>query len=149
LTQVEAYTKVFPERAARKSKKDMASYASQYFHTQLVQSVWKQVSVADHMLFVDKRFKAYAILEEIMDDPESTKKERIDAASKLAGLLKPPKEAEVRIDIGFQSKELKALEEKLAQMADAQIAMITGGTMSNKDAVEVEIVSKEKDNDGE
>lgn len=145
LSQEASYRKVFPERVAKKRQdtSTVSNSANSYFHSMLVQAIWKQVNVTDHMMFVDKRFKAYAVLEDIMDDEDSSKKEKIEAASKLANLLKPPKEALVRVDVGYQGKEMKALEEKLASMANHQIDMMTKGQITNKDIVEAEIVDKE------
>jgi len=144
-SQLECYRKVFPERVAKKKQGNstIGNSASMYFNSMLVQAIWKQVSVADHMLFIDTRFKAYQVLEEIMDDHMASKRDRIDAAGKLATLLKPPKETEVRVNIGYQSKEIKALEEKLGQIADLQLNQLQIGNINNRDIVEAEIFEKD------
>lgn len=148
-TQVDAYCKVWPERAAKKSTgtSTLANSASSYFNGDLVQAIWKQVNVADHMLFVDKRFKAYQVLEDIMDHPDSTNKEKIEAAGKLITNLQPPKEAKIKVDVGYQSQEIKALEEKLLNVAKYQVNLIETGQLSNKDVVEAEIIDKEEKED--
>lgn len=149
LSQEQAYRKVFPERVARKREgtSTISNSANAYHHSMTVQNIWKQVSVEDSVQFVDKRWKAYAKLEEIMDDPESSRKEQIEAAGKLANLLKAPKDTTVRVDVGYQSQEMVALENKLAEMANQQLNMITNGQASNKEIVEAEIISKEEEFD--
>lgn len=151
LSQLKAYTKIFPERAARKDNgtSTLANSANIYFHNMIVQEIWKQMTMSDHVMFQDKRFKAYLVLEEIMDDPESTRKEKIDAASKLANLLATPKEATLRIDNTSQNKELKALEDKLSQMAEMQLSHLMNGKISNKDIVEAELIEKVEEFDPE
>lgn len=149
LSQVESYSKVFPERVAKKSKgtSTISNSANSYFHSMMVQSVWNQVNVADHMLFIDKRFKAYNKLEQIMDDPDTSKRDAIDAAGKLANLLKPPKEAEVRLDINYQSSEIKALEEKLSQLANNQLHQLQNGDISARDIVDVQLIERKNDDE--
>lgn len=146
-TQVDCYRKVFPERVVKKNQNtsSIGNSASIYFNSMLVQSIWKQVTVADHMLFLDTRFKAYGVLEEIMMNSKAKDSDRIDAAGKLANLLRPPKEAEVRVNIGFQSQEIKSLEEKLGQMADLQLNQLQLGHIDNKDIVEAELFEKDEE----
>lgn len=147
-SQLKAYEKVFPERVMEKLARNNSTLhnsASAYFHGTLVQAVWKQVNIADHMIFMDTRFQAYQVLTDIMNNPKTANRERIEAAGKLATLLKPPKEAEVKINVNYQSKEIAALEERLGMIADQQLKQIQDKTINAIDIVEADIVEKDDD----
>lgn len=147
ISQEESYRKVFPDRVAKKREgtSTISNSANQYFHGMLVQAIWKQVSIADHILFTDMRYNAYHTLNDIMIDPESSRKEKTEAAKALINSLETPKEAKVRIDIGHTSKAALDLDAKMAEMAQMQLNLLESGSLTNEEIVEAEFFDDSKE----
>ncbi len=136
-SNVEAYTKAFPDRYARfmlnqTSQKDIASYVSAYNKTKLVNLIMAQTLIPTHVLNADLYQKAINTQAELMIGA-SSEKVRTDAANSLLTHLKPPEAAKVELDITVKEDsaiaDLRASTEALVQ---AQHAAISNGTQSAK-----------------
>lgn len=136
-SNIEAYTKAFPDRYARfmlaqTSQKDIASYVSAYNKTKLVNLIFAQTLIPTHILNADLYQKALNTQAELMLSATS-EKVRTDAANSLLTHLKIPEATKVELDINIKEDSAIAdLRASTKALVDAQHAAITGGSINAK-----------------
>lgn len=149
-SNIEAYTKTFPDRFQRLideniDNKTISSYATAYNKTQLVCKIMEQTLVPTHVLNADLHQKAINVQAALMVSADS-EKVRCDAANSLLTHLKQPEVSKVELDVSVKADksidELHATTKKLAQM---QQNMINNGQLTVDDAARSKLVILEDD----
>jgi len=102
-TNIEAYTKTFPDRLTNfiqngTSDKDIASYVTSYNKNKLVNLILEQTLVPVHVLNADLYQKAINVQAELMVHATS-EKVRTDAANSILTQLKAPEVSKIELDI--------------------------------------------------
>lgn len=153
-SNLESYKATFPERyqqmvADGRQPKDIASYVAAYNKGKLVNLVYERAMIPTWVLNQDMFQSALNTQYEIMNDVSVSDKVRVEAANSILTHLKKPEsnKAELKVEIGMNDG-MKALEARLAEMAELQMKTIEGDAMSVQevaalplnipDAVEVE-----------
>lgn len=138
-SNLDAYKATFPDRynqmvADGRLPKDIASYVAAYNKGKLVNLVYERAMVPTWVLNQDMFQSALNVQYGIMNDEGVSDKVRVEAANSLLTHLKKPEvnKAELKIDIGMNDG-MKALEARLAEMAEAQMKVIEGEAMSVQD----------------
>lgn len=148
LTNIDSYTKTFPDKIARfnqqgVSAKDVSAYVSAYNKSKLVNLVYGQAIIPLHVFNQDLAQKAVMVLAELMQTANS-EKVRSDSANALLNHIKPPEVKKVELDVGFKEDDsLKALKEKLAQLAEYHQQGIANGTQTVLQVAESVLVPRE------
>ena len=148
-----AYTKVFPERLARRvargqSKKDIRGEASRYNSTALVNEIRKVATQPVQLIHRHLLHKAILVQADLMMNARS-ELVRQKAGEVLIKELKPTEDAVISIDIkdGAQSA-ISALHDATEKLAIAELQTIKAGG-NIKGIIEGKIVHKEEEFDGE
>ena len=154
-SNLESYKQTFPDRykqmiADGRSKKDVSAYVAAYNKGKLVNLIYERSVIPTWVLNQDMFQAALNTNYNIMNDTSVSDKVRVEAANSLLTHLKKPEmnKAELKIDIGLNDG-MKALEQRLAEMAKIQLKTIEGNAMSVKDVAamplnvpEIEVVSE-------
>ena len=128
-TNIEAYTKTFPDRFQRlvdegADNKTISSYAAAYRKNQLVNKVFEQGMIPTHILNADIFQKAINVQVDLMQHAAS-EKVRTDAANSLLNHLKAPETKKLEIDIGVKHDksidDLRAATRELVRVQKQQI----------------------------
>lgn len=138
-SNLEAYKATFPDRYSQmvadgRQPKDIASYVAAYNKGKLVNLVYERSMIPTWVLNQDIFQAAINTQYELMTDVSVSDKVRAEAANSLLTHLKRPEvnKAELKIDVGMNDG-MKALEARLAEMAEAQMKVIDGDSMSVQD----------------
>lgn len=143
-TQIDAYRKTFPKRAAAKTQNSLQSGASIYASGDLVQKIMAQSMVPVHIMFNSERFKAINILSELMTNSDN-ERIRMESADKMLGHIKPPEESKLTLDIGIKDDEsIRDLNDALTQLALKEKEMLDKGMITLKDVAKKKIVRDEE-----
>ena len=105
-TNIEAYTKTFPDKYQRfiqqgVQAKDIASYVTAYNKSKLVNLIFEQTLIPSHVLNQDLYQRALNVQADLMINAKS-EKVRCDAANSLLTQLKAPEVKKVELDIGVK-----------------------------------------------
>lgn len=136
-TNIEAYTKTFPDKYQRfvqqgVEPKDIASYVTAYNKSKLVNAIFEQTLIPSYVLNQDLYQKALNVQAELMVNARS-EKVRSDAANSLLSHLKMPETQKVELDIGVKEDgSIKALRETTLALARQQRLMLESGAMNAK-----------------
>lgn len=133
----EAYKKVFVNRQFVKDRMglptsstkyaELTSAASRYRRTKLVVDILTVSQVPLDMIFSGSRYKALAVLAEIMEDGQLDK-DRINAAKELLAATAGPENIKIELDIGVkEDSAVQLLNEQLATLATTQHQLLTTG----------------------
>ena len=135
-SNLEAYKATFPERykkmeADGRESKDIASYVAAYNKGALVNKVKERAMIPTWILNQDKFQEAINVNYQIMKDEMVSPKVRVEAANSLMTHLKKPEthKTELQISVGMNDG-MKALEQRLAEMAEVQQRTIEGKAMT-------------------
>lgn len=135
-SNLDAYKATFPDRyqqmvADGRQSKDIASYVAAYNKGKLVNLVYERAAIPTWVLNQDLFQKALNVNAQIMEDPTVSDKVRVEAANSILTHLKRPEtnKAELKIEVGMNDG-MRALEQRLAEMAEAQQKTIEGKVMS-------------------
>jgi len=138
-SNLEAYKATFPDRhqqmiADGRQPKDIASYVAAYNKGKLVNMVYERAMIPTWVLNQDMFQSALNTQYEIMNDVSVSDKVRVEAANSILTHLKKPEvnKAELKVDIGLNDG-MKALEQRLGEMAEMQMKTIEGKAMSVED----------------
>lgn len=138
-SNLDAYKSTFPERhkqmvADGRSGKDIASYVAAYNKGKLVNLVYERSMIPTWVLNQDVWQSAINTQYEIMNNVAVSDKVRVEAANSLLTHLKKPEvnKAELKVDIGMNDG-MKALEQRLGEMAEMQMKTIQSKGMSVED----------------
>jgi len=135
-SNLDAYKATFPDRykqmiADGRQPKDIASYVAAYNKGKLVNMVYERAMIPTWVLNQDMFQSALNTQYEIMNDVSVSDKVRVEAANSILTHLKKPEtnKAELKVEIGMNDG-MKALEARLAEMAEMQMKTIEGNAMS-------------------
>jgi len=149
-SNVEAYTKTFPDRYQRflnqaTSQKDIASYVASYNKTKLVNLIFEQTLVPTHILNADMYQKALNAQAELMMTSNSDKV-RSDAANSLLTHLRMPEANKIELDISVkEDKSITELRNSTLELVKTQRAMIVDGTMNAREVAHSKLLIAEDD----
>lgn len=144
-TNIEAYTKTFPDKYARfvqqgVAAKDIASYVTAYNKSKLVNLVFEQTLIPSYVLNQDLYQKALNVQADLMISAKS-EKVRCDAANSLLTQLKMPETQKVELDIGIKEDgSIAALRETTLALARQQRLMLESGAMSAQEVAHSRLV---------
>lgn len=134
-TNIEAYTKTFPDKYTRfvaqgVTSKDIASYVTAYNKSKLVNLIFEQTLIPSYVLNQDMYQKALNVQAELMVSANS-EKVRCDAANSLLTHLKMPETQKVELDIGIrEDSSIAALRATTLELARQQRLMMESGAMN-------------------
>ena len=134
-TNIEAYTKTFPDKYQRfvqqgVSAKDIASYVTAYNKSKLVNLIFEQTLIPSHVLNQDLYQRALNVQADLMINAKS-EKVRCDAANSLLTQLKAPEVKKVELDIGVkEDSSIAALRATTLELARQQRLMVESGAMN-------------------
>lgn len=134
-TNIEAYTKTFPDKYQRfvqqgVSAKDIASYVTAYNKSKLVNLIFEQTLIPTHVLNQDLYQRALNVQADLMINAKS-EKVRCDAANSLLTQLKAPEVKKVELDIGVkEDSSIAALRATTLELARQQRLMVESGAMN-------------------
>lgn len=134
-TNIEAYTKTFPDKYKRfiaqgVQAKDIASYVTAYNKSKLVNLIFEQTLIPSYVLNQDLYQKALNVQAELMVSANS-EKVRCDAANSLLTHLKMPEVQKVELDIGMKEDgSIAALRATTLELARQQRLMMESGAMN-------------------
>jgi len=153
-SNVEAYTKTFPNRYQRvvtENKhlepeaigKILSSYVAAYNKTKLVVKVFEQTLVPSYILNADMYQNALNRQAYLMVHANSEKVQS-DAANSVLTHLKVPEATKIELDIGLkQDKSIDMLRAATLELAKEQQAAIERGEMTAKDIAHSQIIQGE------
>jgi len=151
-TNIEAYTKTFPDKYARfvaqgVTPKDIASYVTAYNKSKLVNLIFEQTLIPSYVLNQDLYQKALNVQADLMVNANS-EKVRTDAANSLLSHLKMPETQKVELNIGVkEDSSIALLRATTMELARQQRMMIGAGAMDAQQAahtlLQVEVVDVE------
>ena len=134
-TNIEAYTKTFPDKYQRfiqqgVQAKDIASYVTAYNKSKLVNLIFEQTLIPSHVLNQDLYQRALNVQADLMINAKS-EKVRCDAANSLLTQLKAPEVKKVELDIGIKEDgSIAALRATTLELARQQRLMVESGAMN-------------------
>lgn len=144
-TNIEAYTKTFPDKYQRwinqgVSSKDIASYVTAYNKSKLVNLIFEQTLIPSYVLNQDLYQKALNVQAELMMTAKS-EKVRCDAANSLLSHLKMPETQKVELDLGFkEDSSIAALRQATMELVRQQRLMVEAGAMNAQDVAHSKVV---------
>lgn len=147
-TNIEAYSKTFPEKIQRfsaqgVSSKDVASYVTAYNKSKLVNLIFEQTLVPSYVLNQDLYQKALNVQAELMINAAS-EKVRTDAANSLLTHLKMPETQKVELDIKVkEDSSIHQLREATLELARQQRLALQAGQVTALEVAHTRIVPKE------
>lgn len=147
-TNIEAYTKTFPDKYTRfvaqgVATKDIASYVTAYNKSKLVNLIFEQTLIPSYVLNQDMYQKALNVQAHLMVSANS-EKVRTDAANSLLTHLKMPEKTKVELDINLkEDSSISALRAATMALAQAQLAAIGSGSATAQEIAHSRVVMAE------
>lgn len=152
-TNIEAYTKTFPDKYQRfvaqgVQSKDIASYVTAYNKSKLVNLIFEQTLIPSYVLNQDLYQKALNVQAELMVSANS-EKVRTDAANSLLTHLKMPEVHKVELDIGVkEDSSIAVLRQATLELARSQRLSMEAGQSTAQDIAHsklevIDVTSKE------
>ena len=144
-TNIEAYTKTFPDKYQRfiqqgVQAKDIASYVTAYNKSKLVNLIFEQTLIPSHVLNQDLYQRALNVQADLMINAKS-EKVRCDAANSLLTQLKTPEVKKVELDIGVkEDSSIAALRATTLELARQQRLMVESGAMNAQDVAHGKLI---------
>ncbi len=144
-TNIEAYSKTFPDKIARFTAqgvvpKDIASYVTAYNKSKLVNLIMEQTLIPSYVLNQDLYQKALNVQAELMVSAKS-EKVRSDAANSLLTHLKMPETQKVELEIGVkEDSAISALRATTMELARQQRMMLEAGAMNAQEVAHSRLV---------
>ena len=144
-TNIEAYSKTFPDKIARftaqgVAPKDIASYVTAYNKSKLVNLIMAQTLIPSYVLNQDLYQKALNVQAELMVSAKS-EKVRSDAANSLLTHLKIPETQKVELEIGVkEDSAISALRATTMELARQQRMMLEAGAMNAQEVAHSRLV---------
>lgn len=144
-TNMDAYSKTFPEKITRfmaqsVAAKDIASYVTAYNKSKLVNLIFAQTMVPFYVLNQDLYQKALNTQAQLMLTANS-EKVRSDAANSILTHLKPPEVAKVELDVTVkQDSAIDALRVATEKLVEEQRRSIASGSVNAQDVASSRVV---------
>jgi len=144
-TNIEAYTKTFPDKYQRfvaqgVVAKDIASYVTAYNKSKLVNLIFEQTLIPHYVLNQDLYQKALNVQADLMVNSGSDKV-RCDAANSLLTHLKMPETQKVELEIGIkEDSSISQLRQATLELARQQRLAMEAGQMSAQEVAHTKII---------
>jgi hypothetical protein len=144
-TNIEAYTKTFPDKYARfvaqgVQAKDIASYVTAYNKSKLVNLIFEQTLIPSYVLNQDLYQRALNVQADLMVNSGSDKV-RCDAANSLLTHLKMPETQKVELEIGVkEDSSISQLRQATLELARQQRLALEAGAMNAQEVAHARIV---------
>lgn len=144
-TNIEAYTKTFPDKYARfvaqgVQAKDIASYVTAYNKSKLVNLIFEQTLIPSYVLNQDLYQRALNVQADLMVNSGSDKV-RCDAANSLLTHLKMPETQKVELEIGVkEDSSIAQLRQATLELARQQRLALEAGAMNAQEVAHARIV---------
>lgn len=144
-TNIEAYTKTFPDKYQRfvqqgVQAKDIASYVTAYNKSKLVNLIFEQTLIPSYVLNQDLYQKALNVQAELMVTSHSDKV-RCDAANSLLTHLKMPETQKVELEIGVkEDSSIASLRAATLELARQQRLAMEAGAMNAQQVAHTKII---------
>lgn len=148
-TNIDAYSKTFPDKIARfnaqgVSGKDIASYVTAYNKSKLVNLIFEQTLVPHYVLNQDLYQRALNVQAELMVNANS-EKVRSDAANSLLTHLKMPETQKVQLDVAVsEDGSIGALRAATLALAEQQRQMIQSGQANAQEVAHSRVIEGER-----
>lgn len=145
-TNIQAYSKTFPEKIKRfdaqgVAPKDVASYVTAYNKSKLVNLILEQTLIPSYVLNQDLYQKALNVQAELMMTA-SSEKVRSDAANSILTQLKMPETQKVELDIGVkQDSIIEQLKQRTAELTATQRTLIQSGSTDAQSIAHSKIIN--------
>ena len=153
-TNIEAYSKTFPEKIQRFTAegvvpKDIASYVSAYNKSKLVNLIFEQTMIPFHVLNQDMYQKALNVQADLMLHANSEKVQS-DAANSLLTHLKPPEAQKIELDLGVKKdSSIDALRAATMGLVAQQRTAMQAGTINAQEVAHSPVVIENDSGDVE
>ena len=134
-TNIDAYTKTFPDKYQRfmaqgVAAKDIASYVTAYNKSKLVNLIFEQTLIPSYVLNQDLYQKALNVQAELMVSARS-EKVRADAANSLLTHLKMPEKQKVELEVSVkEDSSIAQLRSATLELARQQRLSMEAGQMN-------------------
>lgn len=134
-TNIDAYTKTFPDKYQRfmaqgVAAKDIASYVTAYNKSKLVNLIFEQTLIPSYVLNQDLYQKALNVQAELMVSAKS-EKVRADAANSLLTHLKMPEKQKVELEVSVkEDSSIAQLRSATLELARQQRLSMEAGQMN-------------------
>ena len=144
-TNIEAYTKTFPDKYTRfvaqgVQAKDIASYVTAYNKSKLVNLIFEQTLIPSYVLNQDLYQRALNVQADLMISAKS-EKVRSDAANSLLTHLKMPETQKVELEIGVKEDgSIAALRQATLELARAQRLSMEAGQTNAQEVAHARLV---------
>lgn len=144
-TNIEAYTKTFPDKYQRfvaqgVQAKDIASYVTAYNKSKLVNLIFEQTLIPSYVLNQDLYQRALNVQADLMVNSGSDKV-RCDAANSLLTHLKMPETQKVELEIGVkEDSSIASLRAATLELARQQRLALEAGAMNAQEVAHTKIV---------
>ena len=145
-SNIESYTKTFPDRFQRMVNEGMdnrqiSSFCAAYNKTMLVNKIMEQTLVPSHVLNADLYQKALNVQAGLMTDEDVSPKVRSDAANSLLVHLKMPENTKIELDVNVkQDKSIDDLRATTLELVKQQRLMLESGAMTPKEVAHSSIL---------
>jgi hypothetical protein len=147
-TNIDAYTKTFPEKLQRFTaqgvqSKDIASYVTAYNKSKLVNTIFEQTMIPVHVLNMDMYQKALNAQFDLGMNANS-EKVRADALNSVLTQLRPPDVKKVELDITHkEDSSISVLREATMALARQQRDLLTAGAVTAQEVAHQRVVPAE------
>lgn len=147
-TNIEAYSKTFPEKIVRFTaqnvqSKDIASYVTAYNKSKLVNQLMEQTMIPVHVLNQDLHQKAINNLADLMMNAGS-EKVRVEASIGLIAATKTPEIKKVELDIGVkEDSSIAQLRAATMDLARQQKELMTAGVVTAQEIAHQRVVPRD------
>jgi hypothetical protein len=144
-TNIEAYSKTFPDKITRfaaqgVSSKDIASYVTAYNKSKLVNLIFEQTLIPSYVLNQDLYQRALNVQADLMVNAKS-EKVRSDAANSLLTQLKMPETQKVELDVKVKEDgSISQLRQATMELARAQRLAMEAGAMNAQQVAHSKVV---------
>jgi hypothetical protein len=147
-TNIEAYSKTFPDKLIRfnaqgVSSKDIASYVTAYNKSKLVNLIFEQTLIPSYVLNQDLYQKALNVQADLMVNAAS-EKVRTDAANSLLTHLKQPETQKVELNIGVkEDSSISHLRAATLELARQQRLALEAGQVTAQEVAHGRVIPKD------
>jgi len=144
-TNIEAYSKTFPDKMTRFAAqgvqaKDIASYVTAYNKSKLVNLIFEQTLIPSYVLNQDMYQRAMNVQADLMVNAKS-EKVRSDAANSLLTHLKVPEAQKVELEIGVKEDgSIAQLRQATLELARQQRLALEAGAMNAQEVAHARLV---------
>ena len=146
-TNIEAYSKTFPDKIQRFAQqgvtaKDIASYVTAYNKSKLVNLIFEQTLIPSYVLNQDLYQRALNVQADLMISAKS-EKVRSDAAAHLMNALKMPETQKVELEIGVkEDSSIAQLRQATLELARQQRLAMQAGAMNAQEVAHSKVVGE-------